>query len=167
MPDKPLAYFITFTTHGTWLHGDPRNSIIRQDGKTKMMGSNPQLYQHEQIRLKHPPVKLDSEHRALIKDAILKLCRLRQWHLFALHVRSNHVHAVIRANCRIDLVMNNFKRWATHRLRENGFSGKKVWTLGGSKKYVFKEEKLREKVHYVIYEQGVMMAYYIDEVFRK
>lgn len=27
--DQPLAYFITFRTHGTWLHGDQRGSVDR------------------------------------------------------------------------------------------------------------------------------------------
>jgi hypothetical protein len=27
--DYPLAYFITFRTHGTWLHGDQRGSVDR------------------------------------------------------------------------------------------------------------------------------------------
>jgi len=26
----PLAYLITFTTYGTWLHGDPRGSVDRE-----------------------------------------------------------------------------------------------------------------------------------------
>ncbi len=167
MPDKPLAYFITFTTYGTWLHGDPRNSIIRRGGKTEVMESNPQLYRHEQRHLKFPPVKLDSRHQILVREAILNLCTVRQWHLFALHVRSSHVHVVIRADCEINLVMDNLKRWSTRKLRENGFHGEKVWTMGGSKKYVFREEKLREKIHYVIYEQGTIMAYYMDERFRE
>jgi hypothetical protein len=25
--DRPIAYFITFTTYGTWLHGDERGSV--------------------------------------------------------------------------------------------------------------------------------------------
>ena len=28
MWNKPLAYFITFTTYGTWLHGDSRGSMV-------------------------------------------------------------------------------------------------------------------------------------------
>ena len=30
MPDRPLAYFSTFTTYGTWLHGDERGSVDRE-----------------------------------------------------------------------------------------------------------------------------------------
>jgi hypothetical protein len=27
MPHQPLAYFITFTTYGTWLHGNGAGSV--------------------------------------------------------------------------------------------------------------------------------------------
>jgi REP element-mobilizing transposase RayT len=166
MYDNPLAYFITFTTHGTWLHGDPRNSVIRRNGKAELMQPNPCLYQYEAFRLRYPPVNLEAEHRNFVLGAVFELCSVRKWHLFALHVRTNHVHAVVQADCRIDLVMDNLKRWSTRRLRESGFSAPKIWTLKGSGKYIFKPEKLLEKIHYVIYEQGVMMAHYIDEQFK-
>lgn len=32
MMHKPLAYFLTFTTYGTWLHGDERKSIVVKNG---------------------------------------------------------------------------------------------------------------------------------------
>ncbi len=167
MYDKPLAYFLTFTTYGTWLHGDPTNSIIRRNGTAELMESNPFLFQYEQSRLKDPPVNLQADQWPLVLDTILEVIKIRKWHPFALHVRSNHVHAVVKAGDRIDLVMDHLKRWSTRRLRENGFHYKKVWTSKGSRKYMFRPEKLREKIHYVIYEQGTMMAYYIDERFRK
>ena len=167
MFEKPLAYFITFTTYGTWLHGDPRKSIIRRNGKTEMIDSNPALYRHERLRLKYRPIKLETESQIIVRDAILDLCAIRKWHLFALHVRSNHVHTIIRADCPVDLVTNHLKRWPTRKLREGGFDGHKVWTSGSSKKYIYKPEKLQEKVHYVIYEQGTMMAHYVDGRFGK
>jgi len=27
MPDRPLAYFLTFTTYGAWLHGQSPGSV--------------------------------------------------------------------------------------------------------------------------------------------
>lgn len=152
MLDKPLAYFITFTTYGTWLHGDPRNSIIRRNGKTEMIAPNPRLYAQEQLRLKYPPVKLEHKHRMIVRNAIIDVCAIRKWHLLALHVRSNHVHTIVRATTPADLVITNLKRWSSRKLFENGFVGKKVWTLKGSTKYIFKTEKLHEKIHYVVYE---------------
>jgi hypothetical protein len=30
MPDQPLAFFITFTTYGAWLHGQAPGSVDRE-----------------------------------------------------------------------------------------------------------------------------------------
>ena len=59
--------------------------------------------------------------------------------------------------------MKGFKSWSTRRLREAGHEIPKTWTAGGSKRYIFNEDKLLEKIHYVIYEQGSPMQYYLDE----
>jgi len=52
-------------------------------------------------------------------------------------------------------------------LRKKGFQISKVWTRGSSKKKIFTTAKLKEKIHYVAYEQGQVMEYYIDKAFAK
>jgi len=61
---------------------------------------------------------------------------------------------------------SEFKAWATRALREGGYAMEKVWTKHGSTVYLFEPEKVKEKVHYVVYEQGDMMEYYLDEELR-
>ena len=167
MYNNPIAYFITFTTYGAWLHGDTRSSVIRDKGNSKVLESHPGLYQHEQAKLAFPPVLLNSGHRQIVRDTIAKHCGIRQWRLYGLHVRSNHVHIVVNADKSIDQVSNELKGWPKRILCENGFAPPKMWTVGSSKVFIFTEAKLREKIHYVVYEQGEMMAYYIDEAFRE
>lgn len=167
MYDDPLAYYMTFTAHGTWLHGDPRKSIIRKHGIPHILPAHAGLYRHEQGRLKSPPFVMDSRRRTIVRDVMVKHCNIRKWRLFALHVRSNHAHVVVRANRHIDRVAEELKGWATRMLRRDGPADLNVWARGSSKKFIFKECKLREKIHYVTYEQGEMMAYYIDEAFRR
>jgi len=166
MYSKPVAYFITFTTHGSWLHGDPRNSIIRDDGIPKLITANTRLYQHKQAKLKSPPVYLNKAQRIIVLETIVQHCRIRQWQLPAAHVRSNHVHILVRADQDISKVMNELKAWSTRKLRQEGHNIPKVWTVGGSKRYVFTDAKLREKIHYVIHEQGRMKQHYLDKEFR-
>jgi len=60
-----------------------------------------------------------------------------------------------------------FKSWATRMLRKDGLTNQKTWTNDSSKKYIFKKAKLLEKIHYVVYEQGTPMQYYIDPAFEK
>jgi REP element-mobilizing transposase RayT len=166
MYNKPVAYFITFTTYGTWLHGDPRQSVIRDNSIPKLIAPNEHLYRQKMEKLKHSPVELDQNQRVIVLDTLIQHCLLKQWRLFAAHVHSNHVHALIQASHGIDEVMTGLKIWATRKLREGGYSYPKVWTVGGSKRYIFTNEKLCEKIHYVIYEQGAMMQYYLDNSFQ-
>ncbi|MDH4202797.1 MAG: transposase [Phycisphaerae bacterium] len=167
MYNNPIAYFITFSTYGTWLHGDPRSSVMRENGRARVLPENTGFYHHEQAKFKASPVLLDNIQRQIVRDTIVKHCEIRQWRLFALHVRTNHVHTVVKANKRIDQVANELKGWPKRVLREEGFDPPKVWTGGSSKVYIYSEGTLREKIHYVVYEQGEMVAYYVDEAFLK
>jgi REP element-mobilizing transposase RayT len=167
MNNPILAYFITFTTYGTWLHGDERGSIVRQDGTTLKLGKHTGMYKHEYQKLKNDPVTLNSAKRQIVLETIIKHCDIRQWHLYAVHVRSNHVHIVVKSNKSADLTASELKNWSARMLRKEGFDIPMVWTRGGSNKMIFMKPKLKEKIHYVVYEQGEMMEYYIDKAFAK
>ena len=104
--------------------------------------------------------------RGIVLDTIIDHCLIKQWKLWAVHVRSNHVHLLLRTDDKIELVMKGVKSWATRNLRKAGCDIPKVWATGGSKRYVFTHEKLKEKIHYVIHEQGEMMQYYLQEDFQ-
>ena len=110
MYNNPIAYFITFSTCGTWLHGDPRSSVMRENGQTRVLPENTGFYHHEQAKLKAPPVLLDNIQRQIVRDTIVKHCEIRQWRLFALHVRTNHVHVVVKADKSIDQIADDVLR---------------------------------------------------------
>ena len=167
MIDIPLAYFITFTTYGTWLHGNERGSVIRKEGSTVLLPTQECLTHHEIHKLNSAPTLLSTSQRKIILDVIIKHCEIRNWKLFATHVRTNHVHIVVKSNKSIDQTAEEFKSWGTRILRKDGLTNHKVWTNGSSKKYIFKKAKLLEKIHYVVYEQGKPMQYYIDPEFEK
>ena len=166
MHNKPLAYFITFTTYGTWLHGDPRKSVMQKDGMPKIVEPNLSLHKQTLDKLKNQPVYFDIAQRRIVLDTIINHCRIKQRKLWAVHVRTNHVHLLLRSEGKVELVMEGIKSWATRNLRKAGHNIPKVWTTGGSKKFVFTHEKLKEKIHYVIYEQGEMMQYYLSDNFQ-
>ncbi|MBL7215734.1 MAG: transposase [Phycisphaerae bacterium] len=167
MYNKPLAYFITFTTYGTWLHGDSRKSILVKNGSTKLLGSNKSFFLYEQQQLKESSVTLDKKMREAVFEAIVERCLWKEWQLYATHVRSNHAHILVSSTEPMDKLMTSFKAWATRKLRQHGYNIPKVWTQHGSTKYVFTKTKLFEKINYVIYEQGKMMEYYIDPEFEQ
>jgi len=167
MYNKPLAYFITFTAYGTWLHGDSRKSILVENHATKLIEPQESFFRYEQQKLKHPVVMFDKKIRCIILETIMDRGQWKQWHLYAAHVRSNHVHIVVNSTDPIDKVMESLKARATRKLRQSGYNLSKVWTRHGSTKYIFTRAKLFEKIHYIIYEQGEMMNYYIDPAFEQ
>ena len=154
----PLAYHITFRCYGTWLHGDPRGSVDRFHNRygTPLIPPNTQWRQYNERSLKHPPVTLQAQRRAAVKEGIRETCKIRQWRLWALNVRTNHVHSVVSANCDPEIVLIALKANATRKMREAGCwnSSKTPWAKRGSKKRLWTEEQLYGAIAYVEYEQG-------------
>src|SRR5437660_11013034 len=85
--------------------------------------------------LVQPPVNLNARQRVLVEKAIRETCTIREWSLWAINVRTNHVHTVVTANCRPERVLNAFKTNATREMREakNWRRKESPWARGGSK----------------------------------
>ncbi len=156
--DNPLAYFISFRTYGTWLHGDQRGSIDRfhNQYRSPYIPANERWRDYNERRQKGKPLILRAKERTSVKAAIRETCRIRKWSLLALNVRTNHVHSVVSANRRSDLVLNAFKANATRQLREDGlwihpFS---PWADKGSRRKLWNELSIARAIDYVLYGQG-------------
>lgn len=153
-----LGYLITFTTYGTWLHGDKRGSVDRDHNipGTPQVDADARRVRHEVALLKNPPVLLSAERRALVHRTILEVCERRDWTLHALNVRSNHVHVVVSAPESPERVMNDLKSWATRGLVAAGLiqHGTAVWTRHGSTRYLWKPQHLAAGCQYVCEHQG-------------
>jgi REP element-mobilizing transposase RayT len=157
----PLAYFLTWHTYGTWLHGDeqgsvdPRNNIVGDP----FIATNEARRRSEQSRLQHPPVRLDSADRTIVQNTILEVAAHRRWRVLALHVRTTHVHVVVSANAKAERVLNDFKSYATRRLREAGRIAidTKLWSRHGSTRYVWNDSQVLSKIDYVVNAQGTSL----------
>jgi REP element-mobilizing transposase RayT len=153
----PLGYLITFRGYGTWLHGTP-GSVDRFHNAygTPRLVANEKRKQYNQHLLKQAPARLDPGKRAVVLSAIKETCEIRKWDLWASNVRSNHVHAVVTANCKPEPILIAFKANATRELRTANcwHSEQGPWARGGSRKYLWTEESLRKAIAYVLYEQG-------------
>jgi REP element-mobilizing transposase RayT len=156
--DTPLAYFISFRTYGTWLHGDKRGSIDRHHNLygSPYIEPNEQWRRYNQQLLRTKPFVLNPRQRKTVDDAIRETCRIRRWSLLALNVRTNHVHIVVTANKKPELVLNAFKANATRKLREERlwrypFS---PWAFKGSKRRLWNEKSVERAIDYVLYGQG-------------
>ena len=156
--NTPLAYFVTFRTYGTWLHGDKRGSIDRFHNRygAPYLESNEPWWRHKQLLLKIKPLILTPAQRRIVNEAIRETCLIREWPLLALNVRTNHVHAVVAANKQPKLVLNALKANATRRLREEGQwrYQSSPWAFKGSKRLLWNERSVERAIDYVLYGQG-------------
>jgi REP element-mobilizing transposase RayT len=156
--DTPLAYFISFRSYGTWLHGDRRGSIDRfHNGyRSPYIPQNQNWRHYNEQLLKAKPLILGAKQRRSIKEAVRDTCNKRKWVLLALNVRTNHVHTVVSANRKAGLVLNALKANATRQLREDGqwshpFS---PWADKGSKRKLWNEQSVAKAIDYVLNGQG-------------
>lgn len=91
--DEPLAFFLTWTTYGTWLPGDDRGWNRKHEGKIQKC--NPELEAAARLKMTEPEFHLNKMHRDIVKETIEKHCKIRGWHLHIANPRSNHVHVVV------------------------------------------------------------------------
>lgn len=155
--DTPLAYLISFRTYGTWLHGDKRGSTDRFHNRYRSphIGPSKQWQGYNRRLLKAEPLILGPNQRAAVETAIRDTCRMREWELLALNVRTNHAHAVVTANLTPELVLNAFKANATRRLRQSRlwphpFS---PWADKGSNRR-WNQRSVTRAIEYVLNGQG-------------
>ncbi|MBI2805935.1 MAG: transposase [Planctomycetes bacterium] len=114
MPE-PLAYFLTWSSYGTWLPGDDRGWVEYRHG---WRPPDPVRKLEAAGRMTEDACLLDHEQRQLVERQIAETCRFRGWELHAVNCRSNHVHVVVTADKDPKAVRNDLKAWCTRRLKE-------------------------------------------------
>ena len=161
-----LAYFITFSTYGTWLHGTSKGkgSVDREHNQHGMPFVEPDERREVQARdeMKQPAYTMQAAEREIVREEIVALCREKGWQLLALHVRSNHVHVVVAVERDPGRVMSDMKARASRELTRGGFDDakRKRWTRHGSTLHLFDEATVAEKIDYTLNRQGAPMAFY-------
>lgn len=157
----PIAYLITFRTYGTWLHGDARSSTRRNKRSArelKRIEPNVPFEDSMRERMEHDAIILNREQRKAVQAAIKEFCKAKDHTLYAINVRTNHVHVVIGVQAKPERVADAFKAAATKRLRELGLvaAESKIWSRGRSRRYLWKERHLNAAIDYVLYCQSDM-----------
>jgi REP element-mobilizing transposase RayT len=146
---EPLAYFLTWTTYGTWLPGDDRG--WSRKGEAGIQRSNPLFAEMARSQMKEPEFRLTAADRRIVQATIRDHCRFRDWHLHAVNARSNHVHVVVTAaEYPPQTVRDQFKGWCTRRLKEAGATRARFWTEGASCRWINQKDDLEAAVRYVI-----------------
>ena len=158
--EEPLAYYLTWTTYGTWLPGDERGWVAKPG---QFRAPDVKRKDAAQRLMTEPALTLSPEQRCLVEDTIADHCRIRGWHLHAVNCRTQHVHVVVTAPKRKpEVIMDQFKAWCTRRLKERQQARHPLhravrqnwWTQRGSKRWLNDEKSLEEAIRYVMEEQG-------------
>ena len=155
----PLAYLITIRTYGTWLHGDENGSVDRHGFNVY---GNPRIAPSEKLKdfmrqeMKQTAFILDKHRRICVLDAVREVCDYRGYELLAVNIRSNHLHAVISAMVKPEKIANDFKTYATRKLRSEDLAGSEqsVWARGKSCRYLWKPNQVERAMDYVLFGQG-------------
>ena len=154
----PIAYLITFRSYGTWMHGDERGSIDRHHRGygTPALPASARRETIETRLLKQPKVIFDLRQRRAIERGIKETCQFRKWNLWTVNVRTNQVHCVLTAHFSAKRAMAALKANATRTMRDSGCwqTTASPWSRGGSTKYIWTEEELRNAIAYVVDGQG-------------
>lgn len=159
-----LAYLITYHTYhtyhtyGSWLHGQSPGSIDRKHNRVGTDFTPVDISRRKamQRRMTGEPFLLGRQERSVVRQAIEGVATHRGWELGALHIRTNHVHAVVTANATPERVMNDFKVWSTRKLRERGLASEnaRVWSRHGSTRYLNTKNAVERACRYVLNSQG-------------
>ena len=164
MPASPLAYFITFSTYGAWLHGRDIGSVDKGHNQVEMpyLTADKAREGIERDNMREPPYILDAERRNAVLKTILEVAHHRKWKVWACHVRSTHAHIIVTAEAAPEKVMIDFKAYASRRLKErfNERADRKRWTQHGSTRYLWEMTELGDKIEYVVNGQGAPMSVY-------
>jgi REP element-mobilizing transposase RayT len=158
-----VAYLLTFTTYGTRLPGSEKGSvgIKNRIPGSPMLPRDPGREAHWRSRLTEPPLVLDGEARLLTLQAMLGVCAHRLWIAYGIHVRTNHVHAVVGGDASPERMLFDFKAYATRAIRsETAAYRRRYWTDHGSTRYLWNEASCKAAIEYVLNGQGVKMACY-------
>src|SRR5262245_38486962 len=83
---NPLAYFITWSTYGTWLPGDERGWVEYRRG---WQLPNPVRELEALAAMTEDACILNTALRTLVEKTIADHCRIRGWLLHAVNCRTN------------------------------------------------------------------------------
>ena len=118
------------------------------------------------MRLNETPWKLDAEARRITLETVRSVCEHRRWTLYAVHIRTTHVHVVIGGETAPERMLCDLKAYATRTLRcaLPNVQRRRYWAYHGSTRYLWNEVSLRAAVDYVLNCQGERMAHYPEKV---
>ena len=147
---QAIAYFLTWTTYGTWLPGDSRGWIDRHDHQVKQADSQRETKARK--RMQEQPLRLSDRQIQVVEDAIYETSSVRGWKIHAIAVHTNHVHVAISVtNKKPKHVLRILKAYSTRALKQHVGNNHRQhwWTRSGSIRCLFRTTELRPVIEYI------------------
>ena len=167
-------WFLTNTTYGNRLPGDPRgfvgrvtdrrpddleshNRMIHNRPGTPCDEDLPGLEEASRSQMKGPPIRFELAHARVALEQFQETARFREWFIAAAAIMVDHFHLVVGVDGDPEpgKILGDFKSWGTRRLsaRFGEPPSKTWWTERGSKRRLKDEADVAGAVHYVLDEQ--------------
>jgi REP element-mobilizing transposase RayT len=155
------TYLITWACYGAWLPGKD-GSIPRTQNRfgSPLPEPNRNKERHSGNRMTQDPYLLDVTRGQVVLNSLQQVCSCRGWALLAAHVRTNHVHVVVSANCEPEPVMAALKAYSSRALNQRApdLPDRRRWARHGSTRYLWTGDSVHAAIQYVVREQGPVMA---------
>jgi len=146
--DAPLAFFLTWTTYGSWLPGDARGWV---DDHGIIRAPNERLVRVAGGLMREPSVVLAVHQRQTVECAIHEQCQFRGWMLHAVSCRATHVHTVVSATeTTPEVALRCLKAWCSRQLSAGEDRPRKWWTKGGSMRRLYDTRGIEAVIEYVV-----------------
>ena len=169
MPNSPFALFITWTSYGTWLPGDPRGYVsntLREDGafeskrnqrSTPYSRNDPTTFAAARRIQKHNTVWLNTAQALTTAEALKKAAQERNWFIIRAAIMANHIHT-LTTNCPDDgpAVRRIFKGVTSAELSDKAGRPGRWWTRGGSNRYLHDQSAINAVECYIREQQGIL-----------
>jgi REP element-mobilizing transposase RayT len=159
--EAATTYLITWAGYGAWLPG--QSGVVSRKWNRfggRFPGPKPDWKRQSRNHMAQEPYLLDSVRRQVVLKTMHEVCSCRGWTMLAAHVRTNHVHIVITADCRPEQVLIAMKAYSSRALNDSQLdsSDRRRWARHGSTRYLWTGDAVRAAIHYVVSEQGEPMA---------
>jgi REP element-mobilizing transposase RayT len=152
---EPLAFLLTWTCYGAWLHGDDRGSVDDDhNGPPHGLAPPDELRRSiNAFRMASDALVLTTRERCVVQTTIQEHCKHQEWWLGACNVRTNHLHCVVSAPSRKpERVVQQLKSWSSRALRAHNperFAGR-IWTRHASTRYLWRRNEVERAMRYVL-----------------
>ena len=149
---EPLAYHLSWTCYGQWLHGDRRGFVDhghRTPGEPYVY-DDPHRLNAAANRLAESPCWLTEAQRQTVQQAVREACTFRSWDLSAVNAQPDHVHVVVRAPGHTGVQARaRLKDRASRALKAADRQRTRWWTDGGKVEPIRDARRLQQAIIYV------------------